>query len=410
MYQLVTAKVKATGSNGYWTDEDVSLKTIGQIFNDYRKAILYLTNDIILGTLYLDIEDMKTLGFIDVNVTLSVWFTNIGNFALPTTTTPPDLSPKLVKFGDARKANYTIREIPANYHPDTETLESLKVDLLLTKPNIDYMAMARKCLISVNGLIHLSEGSVNGLVVRGGAKSSRIANKTQVGIISFNHVADFTIIPITRSMISQPNETITMKEKVYLDIGVDLAGKTPLLVLGGYLHVLDDVYKVVGKSSIVLNMYITPYVKRYFDARNLMDLGSLGLTRNVNNDSQISVSEIMSDETITRYLELEQSFIVLVDDPDMFVERTQIECANLPGKYYTADEPVFPMQFELGRLGNYWKQYDDRKWVLSVDDNQYKHYMYETTEWQNGISIDDKMIPSNRWEYSVAWLLKFGIA
>ena len=112
--------------------------------------------------------------------------------------------------------------------------------------------MSRYCLISVNGLLHKADGSVNGLYVRDGAKSSRIANKTNVGIISFKDVGEFDIIPINRNMIKQPSETLRLKEKIYLDLNTDLSNKTVLLSLGGYLHAVDNIVRIAGLTLSLL--------------------------------------------------------------------------------------------------------------------------------------------------------------
>lgn len=410
MYTLVSAKVKPVDRNGFWLDEDVSTKTIDELFTDYKKVILLLTNNFLTGDLYLNLADIAWLPFLNRTMTLSEWFTDIGNLALPTSTDVPDFTPSLIHYRDAWQCNYDIKQIPSDYNPDVEIVTSSKNDLLLTRSDIDYMEMGRKCLVSVNGLIHRTEGSEYGLYVREGGRSSRLANKTQVGIISFNQVSDITILPFTPEMVVQPNLNTTMKEAVYLNLGVSLQNKTPVLVLGGYLHFLGDSYYIVNDTSIKIVWSRIPYAKRYFESRRLMDLSSLGLSQSVVNPSQVAVAELMSDDVIMKYLQLSQSFIVLIDSVDLFLERQMLEGSDLPGIYYHDSEPTYPMQLALGRIGNYWKRYDDGKWVISIEENVYKHYMYETTHWLSEVSIDDTKDVNRPVEYADAYLMMMGIS
>lgn len=502
MYQLESAKVKPVGRNGFWLDEDVSAKTISEMFIEYRKAYFILTNDALIGTLYLDMEAIKSLSFLNDTMTLAQWFVDIGNLALPTTNVSPDFSPQIVKYGDAWKANYTMTKVHPTLAIDVDAPESEKTDLLLHRSDIDHMAMGTKCLVSINGLLHKSEGSVHGLRVREGGRSSTLANRTQVGLLSFSQVGDFQIIPINRSMIAQPHPSIKLSDRVYLDTGIDLTNKSVLLSIGGYLHcpnynrvssgiyisnlgpftgnrstnsqiitnlniplntpiaegqevigtglqpysrvlswtvlsgvintitisvpalnsgtgpitllgdpVIESDFDVVGKNTLRINWDKLPYAKRFFEQRKHMDLSSLGLSSSVNNPSQVSVEELFSDETIKRYLELSQSFLIVLDNPEFFCDYQLLESGELPGVYYsyTETKPTLPMQLGLGKLGNYWRQYDDGKWVMTVDDNYYSYYNFETTTFMEENSIDDTRRVEKPIEYSDAFIMTMGI-
>lgn len=515
MYQLETAQVKPINQNGFWLEEDVSSKTINQLFQDYKKAIFYLSNNFYPpGTIvYLAMEDIKSLPYLDITMTLADWFTAIGLTALPTTNVPPDLSPTLVKYGDAWKANYQIKTVPAVYAPDVVVPESERVDLLLQRANTDYELMGRRCLATVNGYLHLTESDENGFHIRDGGKSAKFCNKTQVGLLSFNKISNIQLIPITREMIQQPqyidnldisHDAIPLREKVYLNTGVDLRTKTILVSIGGYLHVLNEdvetgiesmnpdpvtlsitngnvwitgisvpydpskpikigqavtgggikpftsvmeivktgnnitairlnnapiltgsyeltfynnisqksIVDVVSDSTIVINWYKLNYAHRYFEQRRYMDMSSLGLSTSVNNPSQVSVEEFYSNETIKRYLELSQSFIIVLDstDPlDFFIDYKMLESSKLPGTYYNHEEPNYPMQIGLGRLGNYWKTFDDQKWVLSVEESYYYYYGFETTQYLIETSIDESLDTRKPIDYADAYLMVMGI-
>ena len=82
----------------------------------------------------------------------------------------------------------------------------------------------------------------------------------------------------------------------------------------------------------------------------MMDLSSLALESNYNNPSQISVEEIYSDEVIKRYLELSQSFLIVVDNNEFFCDYKLTESGKLPGIFYSYDKtiPVYPFTIRIG--------------------------------------------------------------
>lgn len=502
MYQLISAKVKPVGRNGFWVDENISTKIIGQLFVDYKKAWFILTNPALDKTKYLDMELMKSLEFLDESLTLTEWFAAIGNLALPTTDIEPDFSPQLVRFGDAWKANYDISTVSNVYNPLVEVPKSEQVDLLLQRAGTDYTLMGSRVLASVNGLLHLTESSEYGFHIRQGGKSGTYCNKTQVGLLSFNALGDVNLVPINRTMLAQPHPSVKLKEKVYIDTGVDLSNKSVLISIGGYLHSLstnsgmsgiytpnggpfnayrvanvktlnsllipkatpiktgqfvigvgipkyariesweisgpyiisitlnlpaestgngnitlvsdstiESDFDIVGKQTIRINWDRIPYAKRYFEQRRLMDMSPLGLSTNVNNPAQISVEEFYSDETIKRYLELSQSFLIIIDNPELFTEYQIVESGKLPGVYYSYVDtfPTYPMQIGLGRIGNYWKFFDDGKWVLSVDEAYYNYYNFETTSYLQENSIDDTRRTEKPAEYADGFFMMIGV-
>ena len=78
MYQLESAKVKPFNQNGFWLDVDVSTKTIGQMFLEYRKAILFYLTVLLSGNSLFRYGKYKAFYLLDESLTLSQWFTAIG--------------------------------------------------------------------------------------------------------------------------------------------------------------------------------------------------------------------------------------------------------------------------------------------------------------------------------------------
>jgi len=408
MYHLESAKVKLINSPGYWIDADLTSMLIGDIVANYKAVMLTLTNNFISGNLYLDFELVKPIAKIDK--TLSQWFTYIGNQALPTTNVAPDYDFKYVKFGDAHRANYTIEPVSSIYNPEVDVSEEDKQDLLLSRNGTDYQAFAKRCLVSINGLLHLCDSTEHGVQVKDGARSARIAGANQVGILSFDSIGEIRCLPITEQMIFKPNNITKMKDRVYLNLDTCLKNKTILLSLGGYLHTLDSSITVIGNGVVTIDWHKIPYVHRYFDGKKRMDLSPLELSETPNNENQIGVDEFFSDEVITRYLLLSQTFFVVVDIPELFVEKTILQRSNLPGLYYTDRLIDVPVQLTLGRVGCYWKRREHGKTCIYVDDNMRINYAFETTDWLNENSIDDSRRVEDPKDYADAFSVVIGMS
>ncbi|HWT40126.1 MAG TPA: hypothetical protein VN081_02540 [Dongiaceae bacterium] len=410
-YSYVSAVARKLNSTDPWAPVDISTLTLQQIYTQFARCIVTLTNTFTPGvTLYLDMTTVQPMYGSSFNgKTFVSWLANLGNSALPTTTAQPStaLAPSL--YRDAWAAGYSVITADYTRSPSDTVPELDKHDLLITKDGIDYNFMASHALVTVNGFYHLSGYSGgNGLYVVKGADNWRNANDTQVGIHSFANVASLQLIPITAQMVFKQNGLQQLGNSAYINVGQSFAGKTPLLVIGGYLHALDNGYEVVGDGIIRVKFNEIPLLERVFESRDIIDLTSLNLATTINNDDQIGIDSLYSDAAITAYLTLSQSFVVLVDTPAMYRRTWKLENAHLPGRYYGYSLKQFPLRIAAGRMEEYIIKQEWGTYVYCANRSVRNNYAFKNIDWMHVTSMDDRRVSSKPVSWTPGFLLEIG--
>lgn len=411
MYTYVNAIVKDRGRTGRWHEADLRALNLFDLWQHYAKVYLVLTHPSLPDPVSLDMELVRDhLSKINFGTTVVQWLTDLGNATLPTSTTLPKIEPKYVRYRDARQAGYDIDLVHRTAHPDAELPNGAKTDLVMRKPGVDYTKFFESCLVSVNGMFHRTDHSPTEAYVIDGGLSGRIANDNQVGITSFEQVGKIEIVPITPEMIFKSNPAQKLGDWADIRIGRDTTNKAVFMVIGGYLHVQDKLVKVIGDGFVRVDFNNYPLPERYFESRKLIDLSSLTAHMTEKNGSydQVALSELYSDEVITAYLTLSQSFFVLVDHPDVFVERLQLEVSQSPGVYFSDVVPEYPVIVGLGRMHEYLDVSEDGQYVLMGRGNLDSYYNFETTHWLTDNSIDPTRSTLNPTKFSRGYFLKIG--
>lgn len=408
-YTLIAAKAKLIGYGQIHLDVDLSTLTIKDIFTTYNSVILTLGNSFLGHSVYLNLINRPSI-IIDHLLTIPQWLIANGNATLPTTDITPNYTSTYVYYRDALRSNYDIERVTPDGHPTTSSIESDRIDLLLTRAGTDYLEMAKYCLVTVNGLLHRTEGSVDGLIVRHGSASSIIADATNVGILSFANLADFTIIPITDGMVYKQNNRQFLATAAYINTGVDLTGKTPLLVIGGHLQLpkQNPNYHIVGNSEIKVDIGKLGIAQLAFRIVKSMDVQALKSYFEISAVNTLAVSDLQSDDFITALLTLTQSFIVLVNTPDLYTKSVMVESTDLCGSFITNEEPVYPLMTDSGRIEPYWTTTSWDKAILHTPANLRPRYRFETTDWINQVVIDDSLLSDTPYTYDTGYLIKLG--
>ena len=409
-YQLVAAKARSKGLDATWSDVDISSVKIGDLFSTYSNVWLTLSNTALPKNVYLDLSTVRgQVATTYWNITVPQWLQAIGGASLPTVTVLPELKLRQVRYSDAWRAGYSIKPIDRFRNDDAEIPYGEKNDLLLSKEGVDFNVNYRYALVSVNGFFHRTGASPSGLQVVDGGRTGRIANDNQVGMHSFLGVGTLDFIPITPTMIYKTADTSKFSDRVYVELPYDMEDKTILLVLGGYLHVLDEVYTRIGPRSLRINFNKIAFAERYFDSLKTIDLSSLPLTRDSDNPDHVSVSELYSDETITAYLSLPQTFIVVVNAKDFFVRRHQVVNSQIPGRYEVPQGTErLPLFGAWGKVYDYATFPDWGVNILACSENIRQSYQFRTTNWRGFATIDSSLNTFRPWNWANAHLLEMG--
>ena len=147
---------------------------------------------------------------------------------------------------------------------------------------------------------------------------------------------------------------------------------------------------------------------RYYESLPYIDYSSLGLSTTTNNPTQISLQQFFSDSVLINYLTMTNSFIAIVNTPELFVSKTTLNKSRIPGVYLAYNDPILPMALSSGRVVEYWKEYDDQQWSLNVVDSLQNNRIFDTADKHNFTSVSNQRTPFKTGENSAAYLLEIG--
>jgi hypothetical protein len=389
MYTLVSALAKGKGASARWLPVDISAIALSDLYMQYASVIAVLSNNFIAGHTSLNLAAIRNDN-VGNPATFSQFLTTNANTTLPTTTSVPQVQNKEILYSDAVRARYKIIPLAEDANIDSDLPISQKKWLALTKPGIDYNLFYRSCLVSVNGFIHLSDTDGQKAVVIDGMVSKHLSGQADLGLLSFRELGALTFIPITEAMVHRRDPDTPMSRRLYIDTGVSGVGKTPMLVLGGYLHVLDNrSFCAVGDSLYYVDVQSLPLVERYYESRGFLDMTSLNLDVAANSHDRISLAQFYSDAVLTKYTTLSQSFIVLVDNDSLYTQRIPLRRTHMAGMFTSHIVPNYPLITGYGKVSNYWRTYEDQQWSITTVDGQKDNFKFRTTEFETP-SVDNK--------------------
>jgi hypothetical protein len=408
MYELVSAIAKPPGGDGRWQAVDIALVGMSTLYSTYERVIATLTNPFLTDLVALDLDDIRAQAA-GLNKTFSQFLIDLGNLSLPTSTTLPTIDPKWAHYADAFAAGYKVKAIHPTAADNSGYPPADLTFLRLTRPNTDYELFVRHCLVSVNGFIHPIDGNSNGVVVKWGNRSAQLSGVNTMGITSFLGLGELTQVPITEEMVFNQMGTAPLKNHAYVDLGQDVSDKMVMLVLGGYLHVLDQrTFFRINNSCFAIDFNNLPILERYYESKKYIDLTELPLAKNTANPNQVSVDEFMGDENIKAYLTLPQSFFVILDRADLFVEREELRPTKMVDMFVSHVKPTWPVVVGYGKMANYWATEEDTQWSISCRDSLRDNFLFNTIPKDTLVNVSNQRVPMQPATRSHAAFLKVG--
>jgi hypothetical protein len=409
-YTYVSALVRERAIDAVWETVDVSAMDINVVYSTYQKCYLTLSNPLYTADVYLDMDLVRaSIPLTIPGSTIPEWLASLGNTALPTFSTAPAFTTETVLFRDAWQAGYDIEPASIGVPLDNEIPVGALPDLIMSQANIDYNFMYENALITVNGFIHNTSPGQDGLYIQDGMTTSRNMNDNQVGILSFEKVGQLQIVPITDEMIYNNPTTEPLGKYVYVNLGTNLDNLSLLFVLGGKLHCMDEAYTIIGEGLVRINMDVIPWAQIFFDAQNCLDFSSITWSKAPYNPNQISTQDLYSDAVIKAFLQLSQTFFVIVSCPQLYLLRHYTERTKLPGRWTCASGlQEFPLIGPMGRIIEFTPMWENTLFVLRGSSVYDKNYMFETAPWETQKSVAPVLYQGQPIEYPNTFLMELG--
>jgi hypothetical protein len=374
-------------SSGWQTLNPMTI-TLGELLNTYQRLIVTLTNSFEVTPTLFDVVANRHR-FNNPSLTFSAWLINNGNAALPSIGSGFQVTTQRTNTGDLYSHGFKVRRVHPIGHPDMDYPIEDKTDVLITKTGTDYIYMGSHCLVSLNGLFHLTEGSNRGLYVRNAVKSAKIAGDVAMSITSFADIGELEIIPITPDMIFKTNPDQRLYKQTFVNLGVSTEAKTVLLSIGGYLHCLDSAYHEIGNGVISIDFTKLPLLDRLFESLDLIDMQSLNEALLNGFKNTIIIDQITSDEFITNYLTLSQSFAIVVDTDYLVVDRDAFTSTRFPGQYISTYVPKGLLVTETGKELPYTVKEDSGWFSVNTKPLYTIGKTYHSTQWPLDVAVSN---------------------
>jgi len=412
MYTCVRAIVCPRGVNARFSETQVGGIAVRDLLTQNMSVQLVLKHPAINHEVGLNLTTVADLIYsIRPDITVNDWLFALGNKTLPTTDTVLKKTVSLIRYNDAFMAGYHLNRQHPLAAADSQLPDSELTDILMTKNGITYKELYESCLISVNGLLHLTDYSTRGLRVKDAGQSVRYANKNSIGMISFREVGKLSFFPIKGDSLKPFATDAPLKNGFTISLpNVDLSNKIAMLSIGGVLHFADDCYRVTGDHSILVEWWKIPFAHRYFDAEPFIDMRTFEATlvRNPRHGSALDLDQAMTDASIRAYMELSQTFLILLEADHFYYERHATEMTGLQGRYYSYERPDLPLQLENGFLPPYVATPENGVYVIALDDNLIPRYVHDTKPITDDHYFNKAKRSSRPGYYSAGYLLEMG--
>lgn len=416
MYTVLDAYGVSATPNSPWKALDILEMELEDIYANYRKVYVTLQPNFQVDPLYVDMDIFRSsyVDFIDnvsspVDATpLEIFFDNLGSDAFETVDEIPGKRLARAYFADAFSSGYQIDMIGRNTSLDADIPRDQKTDLVVSRKlkNTNMADVNKYCLFSVNGFYHFDETDGEYSYVHDGGKSCLMSRQNTIGLYSFYNIGEIKKIPLTSEMVTGAVGT-SLRERAFIQLDEDTTDKTVLLVIGGYLILpTTGLLTKTGTDLFTLQMDKISLLDRYFESRRFIDYSSLGLDLNDTNDALINANQINEAAQVRAYLTLSQSFAVVIDTPEIFTTKTVVTTDPYPGMFTSYENPRFPLVLGKGRVAEYYKHYENRRWSVKVSNSYNPQYLYSTIDIGNHDNVSDQEIPSSMPTRSHAYLLK----
>jgi hypothetical protein len=118
--------------------------------------------------------------------------------------------------------------------------------------------------------------------------------------------------------------------------------------------------------------------KWYRDTKNRLELDFLNIDLN---DQNVNMNNIYTEENVIKILNLSQSFLFTIDNPNVLVKYESLNSSNISGQWLNhSEEPTSPI-FKDNEITDYWKTHDKGQWYInSLPLLNYKDEPYQTKE------------------------------
>ena len=97
---------------------------------------------------------------------------------------------------------------------------------------------------------------------------------------------------------------------------------------------------------------------------------------------------------------------MIVDTPNLHVEKHGILKASFPGQFRSYTDPVYPLMVNGGRLVDYWKIEENGCWSVDVVDSYLRRYVLTEADKLRAQFASDALDTTRRYEHAEGHFLE----
>lgn len=339
-------------------------------------------------------------------ITFSQWFDQLTDQALVLTPEYPVLNEVMANYKPITYNTGGKYELAKRgYHPSHNVAAEDYDDVIINYSAVTPQYLHENALWSFGGFFLPTTWHSYGLRVMGAGDLIRKSSDFRAGCLNFEKIGKVTQVPITESMISKVDDTYTYFDSVTINAGTSLTNKTVGIVLGGYLHLLDGFVKVISDRTVKLSMRHLQYIERMLVARKYLDIPGLEIE---DVEAYAIPQKLRSDIAGLAYLTSPYSFLVIIDNPNMYLVEKELDRNALLGNFIIPDtENLGLLVDRLGRGLEYWPHWEAGQWSLNTTQSHLPMFNLLTTGWYNESRINDALVGNDPYRAIEPKILNF---
>ena len=345
---------------------DISQFKLSDVAKTFNLLDVIVFDDVLKKNVRINLDDYFD-NFMQETGTIIDFLTKNGNNTLKVFTDIPKNEYQYARWESPYHKAFYIHPANVNLSNDTQlklTPEAAP-DIRFVKDDrdyTDYKTLADYTLCIVNGTFVRHYGNKDGLYLLGAGDTFRkFKEDIYASVINFEKIGKITTIPITKAMINHITADGTNRYLLSLDPNLDLSTKTMWIVFNGQLCVDQDIFSHIGKNII---QFRPEYI----------DMMSHYLTFKQYTRTPLWTDQSKREQYVEDCLVMDNSFIVLIDNPTVGVELTPLTTALWPSAAISNTTFEHPIMLENGTFPYcYRRTYGNRSRMINFDiHHEYK--------------------------------------
>lgn len=412
MYTYKSTAGLLSGVGSSWKDYQTGTTSMREMYLKFAKFYILAHDSVIDREIIINpVPYQPSIGSSDMTVV--EWLDSMNGIPVAQVDQIPTKGLKFAEYRNAIQQKYKYFPEMVGYNlPPGYPLAGLK-DLRVERELIptDLTILHSHCLMSVDGFYHMTDADFDYTYVLNGNTTAQNVHCAHLGILSFLGIGPLEKKPLRKLDILPLTEGQPMKDGMILHFNGDVADKHVFLILGGYIvRPSEGTFFKNGDNSWVFYPQSIPYVARYFESRKKLDLSSMKVVWEDNGDPHMNVNQdsLWSDEVLTQYFMLSQTFWVAVDCEELFFDEIGIRVSNLPGFLAAYTEPVYPLIGGYGAQIEYSAVREASWWALRVESHYYKKFSFQVNQPSLVKTVSDHLLPYQQSTRTTAYMLRIG--